>query len=249
MIQMIFATHTAWECVISGWGNPAILFQPAWSLTAMTFISSLISAMVQVFFAWRIWMLQKSSLARCIAVLIVLVAFTQAICTIVSSFRLVFNGNHVSRQLSSISSGFITGFAGNFVADTLIAGCQLVILSRARSNSPFKKTETVVTKLIVHTVQTAAVTAVASLAGLILYTTLPNTFVSIVTAYMIAKLYSNVLLANLNARSSQSGGTSLEMGPHPASLVVHISTESTAGIHETSGDWNKSQIEGARMFP
>ena len=41
VFQMIFATHTAWECVISGWGNPAILFQPAWSLTAMTFISSL----------------------------------------------------------------------------------------------------------------------------------------------------------------------------------------------------------------
>jgi hypothetical protein len=93
VIQMIFATHTTWCYVISGWGNPAILFQPPWSLTAMTFISSLsehnlflhsrlaavltfspiVSAIVQVFFAWRIWMLQKSSLARGIAVLIVLV--------------------------------------------------------------------------------------------------------------------------------------------------------------------------------
>jgi ATP-dependent helicase YprA (DUF1998 family) len=65
-------------------------------------------------------------------------------------------------------------------------------LSRARSNSPFKKTETVVTKLIVHTVQTAAVTAVASLVWLILYTTMPNNFVSIAAAYMIAKLYSSI---------------------------------------------------------
>jgi len=65
-------------------------------------------------------------------------------------------------------------------------------LSRARSNNPFKKTETVVTKLIVHTVQTAAVTAVISLAWLILYTTMPNNFVSIAAAYMIAKLYNSI---------------------------------------------------------
>jgi hypothetical protein len=41
VIQMIFASHTTWGYVISGWGNPAILFKPPWSLTAMTFISSL----------------------------------------------------------------------------------------------------------------------------------------------------------------------------------------------------------------
>jgi len=249
VIQIIFATHATWGYVISGWGNPAILFQPPWTLTAMTFMSTLISVIVQFFFAWRIWMLQKSLLARGIAVLIVLVTLTQSINITTSSFRLAFNGNHVSRQLSSISSGFIIGFAGNFIADSLIAGSQIVILSRARSSSPFKKTDTVVTKLIVHTVQTAAVTAVASLAWLILYITMPNNFVSITAAYMIAKLYSNVLLANLNARSSQSGGTSLEMGPHPVSSIVHIGTDSTAGIHETSSEWNKSQFQGVHMFP
>jgi Family of unknown function (DUF6534) len=109
-------------------------------------------------------------------------------------------------------------------------------LSRARSKNRFNKIETVITKLIVYTVQTAAVTAVASLSGLILYTTMPNNLVSIAAGYMIAKLYnsitfdmklhleyshafrnhrySNVLLANLNGRLSLSGGTSLEMGPH-----------------------------------
>jgi len=198
-------------------------------------------------------MLDKSRPARCIAVLIVLVAITQSINITASSFRLAFNGNHVSTQLSSISSGFITGFVGNFVADTLIAGCQIVILSRARSNSPFKKTETVVTKLIVHTVQTAAVTAVASLAWLILYVTMPNNFVSIAAAYMIAKLYSNVLLANLNARSSRSGGTSLESGSQQpvqaANSVLHIATDSTAGVHENSGFWDKSQFKGVHVFP
>jgi hypothetical protein len=42
-------------------------------LAAVLKFSSIVSAIVQVFFAWRIWMLQKSSPARCIAVLIVLV--------------------------------------------------------------------------------------------------------------------------------------------------------------------------------
>jgi hypothetical protein len=63
-------------------------------------------------------------------------------------------------------------------------------LSEARSKSPFKRTETVVTKLIVHAVQTAAVTAIASLIWLILYTAMPNNFVSLTTVFMIGKLYS-----------------------------------------------------------
>jgi hypothetical protein len=125
-------------------------------------------------------------------------------------------------------------------------------LSEARSKSPFKRTETVVTKLIVHAVQTAAVTAIASLIWLILYTTMPNNFVSLTTVFMIGKLYSNALLANLNARSRESGGTSRETGTHPVNSigVVHITTDITTDPHEISDDWKESRrVKEASVFP
>jgi len=250
VIQTVFATHLAWGYLISGWGNPAVLFQPPWSLTALSFMGAIIPAIVQIFFAWRIWMLKQTLLARGIAVLIVLVALTQSISILVSSIRLVLSVNRVATGLSSISSGFITGVAGSFAADALIAGCQIVILSQARSKSPFKKTETVVTKLIVHTVQTAAVTALASLVWLILYTTMPNNFVSLTTVFMIGKLYSNVLMANLNARLPESTSISTEKGTYPVNSIVQITTDVTTDTRESSGDGYKPRhIEETSFFP
>jgi len=252
VVQTIFATHSAWGYLISGWGNPAVLFQPPWSLTAVSFTTAIISAIVQIFFACRIWMLKRTRLARGIAVLIILVALTQSISILVASLRLALIGNRVSSGLSSVVSGFITGTAGSFIADALIAGCHIAILSEARSKSPFKRTETVVTKLIVHAVQTAAVTAIASLIWLILYTAMPNNFVSLTTVFMIGKLYSNALLANLNARSRESGGTSRETGTHPVNSigVVHITTDITTDPHEISDDWKESRrVKEASVFP
>jgi len=236
--------------LISGWGIPNVLFQPQWSLTAVSFTTAIISAIVQIFFALRIWMLRNTLLARGISVLIILVALTQSTSIVVSALRLALLGNHVATQMASVSSGFITGTAGSFVADALIAGCQIVILAEARAKSPFKRTETVVTKLIVHAVETAAVTAVASLAWLILYVTMPNNFVSLTAVFMIGKLYSNVLLANLNARSSGLGGTSLEMGKQPLNSIVHITTDVSTDARERPDGWNKSRdTKETSIFP
>jgi hypothetical protein len=128
VVQTIFATHSAWGYLISGWGNPAVLFQPPWSLTAVSFTTAIISAIVQIFFACRIWMLKRTRLARGIAVLIILVALTQSISILVASLRLALIGNRVSSGLSSVVSGFITGTAGSFIADALIAGCHIAIV-------------------------------------------------------------------------------------------------------------------------
>jgi len=192
-------------------------------------------------------MLKRTRTARGIAVLIVLVAIAQLTCILVASLRFVLLGNHIWTAIPSVSSGFITGAAGSFVADTLIAGCQIAILAEVRSNNPLKRTETMITKLIVHAVETAAVTALASLLWLILFTAMSKTFMSLTAVFMLGKLYSNVLLANLNARSSGSGSTSPEMETHHMSSIVEVTTDVMA---VQSNDLIKSlQINGTSIFP
>jgi len=135
----------------------------------------------------------------------------------------------------TLAPGFLTAISGNLVADILVAGCQLVILFEARSKSPYKRTESLVTKLIVHTVQTAAVTAITSLVNLIFFAVMPYNFLFGIPTYITGKLYSNVLLANLNARSS-------ETRPAPTNSIgmVQITTEVTADQYGSSDNWTKS---------
>ena len=53
-------------------------------------------------------------------------------------------------------------------------------LLQHKSSSPFKKTETLITKLIVHTVETGIVTVITATVDLALYLSFPNMFLHIV---------------------------------------------------------------------
>ncbi|KIM79191.1 hypothetical protein PILCRDRAFT_571209 [Piloderma croceum F 1598] len=250
IVQTVLATHAAWGFLISGWGNPGILSQPPWSVMTLPFMSAIISAIVQIFFAWRIWTLQSTWLPRGIAILIVLIALMQSISSMVASIRFSLIGS-VS-ELPSLTPGFTVWLAGSFVADVLIAGCQISILAEARSKSPFKQTDSVITRLIVHTVQTASVTAVAVLVELILFKVLPDTNVFDTPAFIVGKLYSNVLLANLNARSTESrGSSSAAASVVPRSMdMVHITTEVTNNQYMRYDNWGKPEsVKASSMFP
>ncbi|PFH47409.1 hypothetical protein AMATHDRAFT_42952 [Amanita thiersii Skay4041] len=77
-----------------------------------------------------------------------------------------------------------------------------VQLHQARKGSKLpKQTEDLVTKLIINTVETGAVTAVTACVELALFLANPNNYVYLVPAVILGKVYSNVLVANLNGRA------------------------------------------------
>lgn len=82
-----------------------------------------------------------------------------------------------------------------FLAKTYVSALVTLVMQlyEARSKLSFKHTETVVSKLIFHTVETAAVTAIVSLVWLVLYTTMSNTFLAVPSVYMTGKLYSPII--------------------------------------------------------
>lgn len=252
ILQTIFGTHATWYYLISKWGNPTDLFKFPWSFTGVLITNSITSAAVQNYFSARIWKLKRTWLARSIAVLIMLVALMQSISNITAAAELALVDNNDPNLTTSVKISFLIATSGSFVADTLIAGCQIAILWEAHSKSSFKHTETIISKLVFRTVETAAVTAIVSLVWLILYITKPNTFLAVPSVFMIGKLYSNVLLANLNARSRSPSSASMDSGTYPLNLidVVHITTEVTTDQLESPNDWKKSvRINEASVFP
>ncbi|KAF5368898.1 hypothetical protein D9758_002938 [Tetrapyrgos nigripes] len=198
LIQTALSTDYAYKTLVSGWGDPRILVDVPRSSLSLSIVNPILSAVVQIFFAWRLWHLMPGKYGYIFPVLIVLVALMQCTSALVASIRFTINSDLA--LLPSLSSGFTVWLAGSFVADILIAMCMLFVLKRAQAKAVTKRSETLITRLLVNAVNTGAVTAIAAFIDLILFVVYKDNNYHQAPAFLLGKLYSNVLLANLNAR-------------------------------------------------
>ncbi|KAJ3832375.1 hypothetical protein F5878DRAFT_646830 [Lentinula raphanica] len=56
-LYTVFAFEVCTCKVASGWGNPAALIDVTWSLALIPALTGIVSALGQLFFVWRIWIL------------------------------------------------------------------------------------------------------------------------------------------------------------------------------------------------
>jgi len=198
--QTVFSTIWAWDVLVGGWGDPTALQHISWSSITIPVTEGLVSIIVQTFFAWRIFMLRRKSwVFGCVGVLIILVAFMQGLSAIVNGIRFAFSLSVTA--LEGYRIGVSIWLSGSLVCDFLIAASMVTILLQAKVNSAFRQTDTLITKLIVHTVETGVITVVTAIVDLSLYLKFPNNYLHIVPALILGKMYSNIALANLNGRT------------------------------------------------
>ncbi|KAJ7257525.1 hypothetical protein B0H12DRAFT_1232559 [Mycena haematopus] len=199
----IFLAHMNFEAIVSKWGDPNGYIFLAWSASTVTPGSGIMAGMVQIFFAWRIWMLNQHILARISTAVIILLAVLQASASVaLTIWKTRYQLNTVLlaevpilKKLTSIWLG------GSFAVDVLIATVMVLSLVNSRNKTPIRRTENLINRLIVVTIETGVITAVTALLDLALYL-LPTHGQTYHTApaSILGKLYSNVLMANLNGR-------------------------------------------------
>ncbi|KAF8876957.1 hypothetical protein BD779DRAFT_127680 [Infundibulicybe gibba] len=169
IMQTSFATYYAWQALVVSWSAAAlwlgdtskpfkVLNGTEEAILALPIINGIISATVQIFFSWRIWFLNQTTVGRIFAVLIGIIAVLQLIASVIMS-NLFIGG------LIAITAAWL---AGNFIADVLIASSMLYALRMAQRQSLSKGTRTIISRLMVNAVETGAVTVVVAGAGLVL---------------------------------------------------------------------------------
>ncbi|KAJ3837418.1 hypothetical protein F5878DRAFT_662106 [Lentinula raphanica] len=89
------------------------------------------------------------------------------------------------------------------VADVLIAAGLFYFLHRSRTG--FKKSDTMISKLIMFTVSTGLLTSICAVASLLSILIWGKTLIYVAFYFSLGRLYSNSLLATLNARKSIRG--------------------------------------------
>lgn len=85
------------------------------------------------------------------------------------------------------------------VADILIAASLCYFLHRSRTG--FKKSDTMISRLILFTVSTGMLTSICAVASLISILIWGQTLIYVAFYFSLGRLYSNSVLATLNARN------------------------------------------------
>ncbi|KAG8932216.1 hypothetical protein FRC02_001514 [Tulasnella sp. 418] len=230
--MQVLSTHSAWYFMGSGWGDSAILAHPGWSWIAVPLLTGVVSAVVQIFFAWRLWKLGGSYI---ISGVIVVLALAQAIAAIVSGvwFQLLED----MAKAGVLRPPAIVWLGGSAAVDLIITASLVTYLSR--SSTGFSATDDIIAKVIRMTVETGACTTTAAILELVLFLVYPATNLYMIPALPLAKLYTNTLLASLNSRSETFNSSSQRSGQfqnqdHSEVTPQHARKLSRNQIHVTT---------------
>jgi hypothetical protein len=152
-------------------------------------ITAVISLIVQGYFCYRIWVLNKRSSWVCW--IIAVAAVTQSAAQVWSSIKPLVDG-----EIKIVKTAIYIWSISSSLADILIAVAMTLLLRRAIGNfSSF-----VLVRVVRLTVETNTLTATLAIASLVLYVAFPNELYFIFTVEIIGKVYSNTLLVSLNNR-------------------------------------------------
>ncbi|KIP06820.1 hypothetical protein PHLGIDRAFT_118667 [Phlebiopsis gigantea 11061_1 CR5-6] len=198
--QTIIVSYDAFNTFARHFGDIAFLdvLQNEWM--AIPLMTSIVSATVQLYYAYRIGILSESRLLR---IAVCVLALTEGLAGVVASVQSYHTGRFTALESkANISTGI--WLAGDAVCDITIAALMAYLL--LRHDSPVTETHTLIRKLVRLIVQTGALTAVAASVDVILYYAYPHTPYHSCAATVLAKLYSNSLLAIFNSRVKIVGG-------------------------------------------
>ncbi|KAJ3507836.1 hypothetical protein NMY22_g16808 [Coprinellus aureogranulatus] len=192
-VHQALITHTVYTYVVTNWGNPNILGALTWSIVGLT------ALLVQSFLTMRVWKLSnKNIILTGLASLLVVAEF---VCIVVfTGIAMTYQTFLELAQLETLSR-VVNALAA--AGDVLIAACLCVMLHRSRTG--FTRSDTMINKLIMFAVNTGVLTSVCAICSLIAITVAGDTFIYIAFFFCIGRLYTNSLLATLNARKMIRG--------------------------------------------
>ncbi|KAJ7665604.1 hypothetical protein B0H17DRAFT_1019282, partial [Mycena rosella] len=131
--QTITSTHFGWFFIITTWGNPADFNFVPWSASMIPILCGIVTAMVQMFYAWRIWVLAPSQFLKAVSALIVVLAFTQGTAAIVAGGLVLHTPTQT--ELAQVHPEVTLWLSTSFTVDVIITASMTFILTRAKQKS------------------------------------------------------------------------------------------------------------------
>ncbi|EJD05289.1 uncharacterized protein FOMMEDRAFT_27450 [Fomitiporia mediterranea MF3/22] len=189
-------SHAGYIYTIKQYGNISFVSHVELTLELMILISGINCLIVQIFLVNRVWKLSQGNKWLVIYLMITVLA---AFSFITSYFAKSIEGS----TFSNVKSREWLGRASEslvVISDFSIAGSLIYYLQRSRTG--FRKTETMVNRLTILTVNTGLSTSIVATLTLIFLSAYPHKYIYTACFVNISKLYTNAFLATLNSRRS-----------------------------------------------
>ncbi|KAF8966590.1 hypothetical protein BDZ97DRAFT_1938450 [Flammula alnicola] len=189
------AVYAAWDMCVTNYNNPASLEFITWTIPFTAVATALAALVTQFFLGHRVLMLTKSKL---------LVAFIGML-SVLGFFFAVYAGIYSGILRDVAKFGVLGPFVTCWLvfqtsADILITVVLAIALSRSRTG--FRRTDTIINRIIRGAVQTGLFASVFALADLYSFQMHRNTNVYAMFVYPLGRIYTNTLLDTLNARTA-----------------------------------------------
>lgn len=195
-IHQALIIQTVYDYVISNWGNVSFLGELAPTLLIEVLFNGLTAFFVQSFLATRAWHLSNRNIW--ITGLISLLVLGEFGCIL--AYTAISLQYKTFAQLTQLKTLSITVNVLAAAGDVLIAGTLCTLLHFSRTG--FHRTDTIINKLIIFSVNTGLLTSLCAVASLVSILAAGETFIYIAFFFCMGRLYTNSLLATLNARKS-----------------------------------------------
>ncbi|KAJ3810351.1 hypothetical protein EV368DRAFT_80685 [Lentinula lateritia] len=220
-LHQALIAHTVYTYLITNFGNAPELLNTVWSLLAEV----LVNGFTAVFLAHRVWQLSNGNIWISVpAFLLVAAEFVSVFVFGVIGLTRVHTFVELSDILKasySITSGLsITVNVLAAVADTYIAGLLTLLLHTSRTG--FQRSDSIINKLIIFSINTGALTSLCAIASMLSILLAPATFIYISFFFCMGRLYANSLLATLNIRTliRKEGGSNVQASGDTGSIPL-----------------------------
>ncbi|KAF8529965.1 hypothetical protein JB92DRAFT_2695155, partial [Gautieria morchelliformis] len=258
--QTCSATYDAFQWFVYGWGSIDALYNTYTGYLNVPILSSIVGAIVQIFFGWRIWVFSKSNAVFCAIIFLALLQLGGGGAVAFFVSPLTKDPSEVSRSNGLVRSVGIR-LGGSALVDTVIAISMTYYLLKVKEQA-VGRMNNVLTRLIRLTIETGTVTALAAIVDLVFFVSQKNGLHQ-VSGVILGKLYTNTLLVLFNNRmvmetkdfdqsdipisGQMTFGRSLHHRlPEGRSHIHHVRKETIVDIgkdsevqHEsTNSDWN-----------
>jgi len=189
-----FICQSAYHYLVTNWGFKPALMYSTWELDIQLTFIGLSCFVCQLFFLNRIWFFCRKNYF--VVGFILAICITTLVLDIMVTVRIMTNKSveEFGKGKAEIIAVFTTGAA----ADMLIAG--LLCHYLRRDDSAFEPTKSVIATVIQYAVATGILTSALALSSIVAYFTNQHGFYFIAIHFNLGRMYTNALLATLNAR-------------------------------------------------
>ncbi|KAK0486405.1 hypothetical protein IW261DRAFT_1559807 [Armillaria novae-zelandiae] len=226
LFQTILISHDAFAFFGYGFSDLEAPNEMYFSWLVVPVIGAVAASVGQLFYAYRIFVLSRSQILPTFIICLSLTSFVAAIIAGVRAFQ---PGDIIGLADQKMSVAVGISCSGYALCDIIIALCMTYCLMR--SNTGFRRTQILITKLIRLTIETGSLTTIVSLIALTLFFASPYQVFYLIPALVISKMYANTIYMVLNSRIRNMGGRDT----YTSSTDMEITTTIMRDITSTQG--------------